>query len=260
MAGEWLAQLPDDLKGNAALTPFATLGDFAKAHVANVGRIAELDGKVKESDGKVTDLTKRLEGAVLVPGENATDAERAAFFGKIGRPETPDKYSIAKPADLPEGIPYSAEGEKAFREQMHKLGVSDAHAKATWDWYWGMSKQGFEAHQKAESDKAKADQTATETALNTLKGEWKGDDFKVNSELATRAFKKFAGDSIEANKLIAETKINGVALGDHPVFLKLFHAIAKAVGDDQMHPGGGGGQGGGSDEEKAKSRFPNTKW
>lgn len=236
---QWMASLPDAHKQNP---------NFAQFKEAPL--VWDRFDKLLKAEGSM----------ITIPGEGASEAERAAFYGKLGRPETPDKYSIAKPGDLPEGIPYTPEGEKAFREQMHKLGVSDAHAKATWDWYWGMSKQGFAMHQKAEADKAKAEEQATEAALNTLKGEWKGDDFKVNSELATRAFKKFAGDSIEANKLIAETKINGVALGDHPVFLKLFHAIAKAVGDDQMHPGGGGGQGGGSDEEKAKSRFPNTKW
>ena len=252
MAGEWLAQLPENLKANEILTSHATLGDFANAHIATVGKVSELDGKVKESDGKVTDLTKRLENALFVPGEKATDAERASFYTKLGRPETADKYSITKPADLPEGIQYSPEVETAFKQIAYESGLSDGQAGKLYGWYYGLVKAGHAQQAKAEKD-------ATEAAVNKLKDEWKGDAFKVNSELAARAFKKFGGDSPEVAKFITETKVNGVALGDHPVFLKVFHAIAKSVSDDFLVAGGRGGAGGEtSDEEKAKARFPAT--
>ena len=252
MSGEWLAQVPDDLKTNENLTSYATVGDFAKAHIDTLGKVSELDGKVKDYDGKVTDLNKRLENALFVPGEQATDAERAAFYGKLGRPETADKYTITKPADLPEGIKYSPDAEAAFKAFAHKSGFSDAQAKSTYDWYYGLVKAGHAQQLKAEKE-------ATDVAVNALKDEWKGDTFKVNTELATRVFKKFGGDKPEALKFIQDTKINGLALGDHPIFLKVFAEIGKAISEDTLNAGGRSGFGGEkSDEEKAKARFPNT--
>lgn len=252
MAGEWLAQLPDDLKANEILTSHATLGDFANAHIATVGRVSELDGKVKESDGKVTDLTKRLENALFVPGEKATDAERASFYAKLGRPETADKYSITKPADLPEGIQYSPEVETAFKQIAHESGLSDGQAGKLYGWYYGLVKAGY-------AQQAKAEKEATDAAVNALKDEWKGDSFKTNTELAARAFKKFGGETPEIAKFIEETKVNGLPLGNHPMFLKVFAAIGKVISEDSMNAGDRRGAGGEtSDEEKAKARFPAT--
>lgn len=254
MAGEWLSQLPDDLKANETFTSYATLGDFAKAHIGTLGKVAELDGKVKDSDGKATDLTKRLENAVFMPGEKATDEERAAFYTKLGRPENAEKYTISKPTDLPEAIEYPVEVEAAFKEFAFKNGWSDVQAQGAYSWYWGLVKNGYAVREQQIAQ-------ATEAAVNKLKDEWKGDAFKVNSELATRAFKKFGGDSAEVTKFIADAKVDGVTLGNHPTFLKVFAAIGKAISDSSL--GDGGRDGGGtelSDEEKAKSRFPNTKF
>lgn len=230
-APTWLQSLPDDLKGNEVLAQFPTIGDASKALIT-----------YKTSEGKM----------VSIPGDDATPEQRAAFYTKLGRPETADKYTITKPADLPEGIQYSPEVETAFKDHAHKLGFSDAQAKATYNWYYGLVKAGHEQQLKAEKE-------ATDAAVNSLKDEWKGDAFKSNSELARRAFTKFGGEKPEVLKFIRDTKVNGVALGDHPTFLKIFAEIGKAISEDSLSAGGRGGMGGEqSDEEKAKARFPNT--
>ena len=227
----WMQSLPDDLKTNEVLAQFPTIGDASKALVT-----------YKTSEGKV----------IAIPGEGATDAERAAFYTKLGRPETADKYSITKPADLPEGIEYSADVEAAFKKVAHEKGLSDTTAKEIYGWYWDLVKAGHV--QAMQTEKA-----ATEKAVNTLKDEWKGDAFKVNSELAKRAFAKFGGDTPEVIKFRDDTMIDGVRLGDHPTFLKIFAAIGKTISDDSLSAGGRGGAGGElSDEEKAKARFPAT--
>jgi len=230
---QWMASLPDAHKQNPNFAQF------------------------KEAPlvwDRFDSLLKAEGSMVTIPGEQATDEERAAFYSKLGRPETADKYTFTKPADLPEGVPYSPEVEAAFKAQVHKLGLTDAQAKAQWDWYFGMSKEGFAKQQQAE-------QQANEAAINSLKDEWKGDEFKVNSELAARAFKKFGGEKPEVAKFIEETKVNGLALGNHPIFLRVFAAIGKAIADDSMSAGGRSGGGGElSDEDKAKARFPNTKF
>jgi len=227
----WMDSLPDDLKTNEVLAGFPTIGDAGKALVSLKG----LEGK-----------------AIVVPGEKATDAERAAFYGKLGRPETADKYSITKPADLPEGIQYSPEVEAAFKQIAHENGLSDGQAGKLYGWYYGLVKAGHVQQAKAEKD-------ATDAAVNALKDEWKGDAFKTNTELAARAFKKFGGETPEVAKFIEETKVNGLPLGNHPMFLKVFAAIGKVISEDSMNVGDRGGAGGEtSDEEKAKARFPAT--
>lgn len=232
-APAWTAQLDKDLQGNERLTQFKTIGEMGKAFL-------DAEGKLKSS--------------VAVPDEKSTDAERAAFYAKLGRPETADKYGITKPADLPEGMAYNEDVEKAFKELAHKEGLTDAQAKNLYGWYYGLAKSGFEQSQVAEKQ-------ATEAAINKLKDEWKGDAFKENSEIAVRAFRKFGGDSEDVKAFIETAKVEGVPLGNHPMFLKVFAQIGKAISDDTLNAGGRGGAGGElSDEEKAKARFPNTKF
>ena len=229
----WLDSAPDAYKNNEAFYGFTEPAKFYE---------------------KADALLKAEKDMVVVPGENATDEQRQAFYTKLGRPETADKYTITKPADLPDGVPYSPEVEAVFKDQVHKLGLTNAQAKAQWDWYFGMTKTGFEKSQQAE-------QQATEAAVNKLKDEWKGEDFKVNSELAARAFMQFGGKTPEVEAFFKDTKVNGVQLGNHPTFLRVFAAIGKAISDDSLNGGrGAGGSGEKSDEEQAKALFPNTKW
>lgn len=226
-APAWTAQLDKDLQGNERLTSFKTIGEMGKAFL-------DLEGKSKD--------------AITLPGENATDEERAAFFTKIGRPEAADKYVFTNPAELPEG--YTPEVETAMKGIFFKANMTASQAEVVNAEYVALLKQGQEMQQQQEKE-------AREKAVNALKDEWKGDAFKENTELAVRAFTKFGGD--DAKKFIEETKINGLALGDHPVFIKIFASIGKAIADDSSFSGRGGvGGEGQSDEDRAKARFPAT--
>ena len=220
----WTAQLDKDLQGNERLTQFKTIGEMGKTFL-------ETEGKLKD--------------ALFIPGEKATDEDRAAFYAKLGRPESADKYTFDKP-DLPDTV-YTPEVDAAIRGVSFKANLSADQAKTVQAEYSLLLKAGMD-YQKAE----------TEKAVNALKDEWKGDTFKENTEIATRAFQKFGGD--EAKKFIEETKINGVSLGDHPMFLKIFASIGKAISDDSFNADRGGTGGELSEEDKAKSRFPNTKF
>lgn len=238
----WTAQLDKDLQGNERLTSFKTIGEMGKAFL--------------DTEGK-------LQNALFVPGEKATDEERAAFYSKLGRPEAPEKYSFTKPEGLPEDIPYSPELEGAFKQFAHKINLTDAQAKEIFNWYHNdivipsinQEKQGKEA--TAAAAKAELDK-----AVNQLKDVWKGDEFKVNLDLASRAFNSIAekaGIKDEAVDFLANTKINGLALGDHPVFLRVFSTIANSISDDSFNSDRGGrGQGELSEEQKARQRYPKS--
>lgn len=231
----WMAQLDKDLQGNERLTQFKTIGEMGKTFL-------ELEGKSKD--------------AVFVPGEQATDEERAEFYAKLGRPEAADKYTFGKPEDLGEDV-YTPEIEAAIKGICFKANLTDAQAKVVNAEYTALLKQGHEIQSQQKAEQERVETEALSKAVDTLKNEWKGDTFKINTELATRAFIKFGGP--DAKAFIETTKINGLALGDHPEFLKVFAEIGKAISDDSLNAGRDGHNNGGlSDEDKAKARFPNT--
>ena len=232
----WRSALPDNLKNHEFIKDYSKPGDAIQDFV---------------------NLKTEAASMLKVPGENATDAEKAAFYNKMGRPETADKYTIGKPENYPDGLQYTEDVEKVFRNAFHEAGIPDKAAKTLWGKYHELAVQGFESQQRVEKE-------ALDKAVNTLKDEWKGDAFKVNTETAHRAFMKTFDDTAkqaEAKAFIENTKINGLALGDHPMFLRIFSQIGKAIGNDSMGISRDSNfQGGMSEEEIARKRFPNTKF
>lgn len=196
----WMAQLPDDLKTNEGLTKFATIGELGKSYI-------ELDGK--------------LDGTIRVPGENATDAERASFYNSLGRPEQPDGYKFDEPK-LPEGIEYDAKAVQDFREFAHKHGLTQGQASAVHDLYHQMFSAGITEYEGVVAKQR-------EEAETELKKEW-GDKFDGNIELAKRALKQFGGDEVVAF-------MDQSGLGNNPLIVKLFNRIGAAMSEDKLQSG-----------------------
>jgi len=235
----WLDSAPDAYKNNEAFYGFKQPADF----------YGEMDSYLKAKGNMV-----------VVPGDNATDEERKAFYTRIGVPEAPDKYEF----DDLKVEQYTADADKMFRELMLNSQVPKNAAKGVHKAFVDMIKQGAEMNAKAEADRKVAEQKALDDSVNALKDTWKGEEFKTNTELAHRSFSKvleWAGISeADGKKFVEETKIGGVALGDHPMIIRMFHAIQSKIADDSMTGGRGGSGGEQSEEEKAKARFPNTKF
>ena len=224
----WMASMPDAFKENEGFAQFGEAADFY---------------------AKSDELLKADGSALHIPGEDATDEEKGAFAQKMGRPEVAEGYDLAKPDNWPEGVAYDENLEAAFRSFAFESGMSGDMATNAYNWY---NKLSIDAH----TANAEADKVATEKAIDTLKDEWKGDDFKVNSEKAGRAYAQYADDA--GMKFLDETVVDGVALGNHPAFLKLFKQISDTTSDDNMNTGRDNGFNESSDETKAKKRFPNT--
>jgi hypothetical protein len=222
----WMNSAPDAFKRNENFAKFSEASEFyAKA-----------------------DELLKAEGSMLtIPGEDATPEEKDAFAQKMGRPETAEGYEFGKPADWPEGVDYNSDLEAGFREMAFNANLPADQAKGILDWY---NKISLEEHN--------ATVAATEKAINELKDKWKGDDFKVNTELAHRAFKQYGGDKEE--EFFKSSMVDGVPLGSHPIFLEVFAGIAKTIGDDKTGMGREGNMGEKSEEEKARARFPATKF
>jgi hypothetical protein len=226
----WMASMPDAFKTNEG---FAQFGEAADAYA------------------KFDELLKADGNALHIPGEDATPEDKEAFALKMGRPEKADGYEIGKPEGWPENIPYDEGLDTNFKEVAFEMGLSADKAANLHKWY-------NETQLKTHNEIIAAEKAAVEKADNDLKDLWKGDEFKVNTEIAHRAFKQFGGE--EAAEFLDNTVVNGVALADNPVFRKLFYEVGKAIGDDGANVGQTGLGGELTDEQKAEQRFPNTKF
>lgn len=231
----WMDSMPDAFKTNERFAQFSEANDAYT---------------------KFDELLAAEGNALAIPGEDASDEDKNAFAIKMGRPETAEGYEIGKPQDWPEGVEYNEALDAQFKEAAFKMGVPAEMVKGFHGWYNGAV---LDAH-KAEVQNEKA---AMEKANDELKTAWKGDAYKVNTEMAHRAFKQFGGESEaeqkETQEFVDNTIVDGVVLGEHPKFLKLFQRIGLAVSDDNaLSESSLGGEL--SEDDKAKARFPNTEF
>lgn len=209
----------------------------------------------KSSDAwqQFVDLKVKSANSIQIPGENATDDEKTNFYKTLGVPESADGYELADLTDLPEGTEYNPEAKKVFQQILHDAQIPAQNAAKFWDSYT----KAVIANETAQKNSEKE---ALDAAINELKDEWKGDEFKVNTELATRTFMKYFADDDKAKEFMEETKIGTLPIGSHPMFLKIFAKVAGLMSDDSGGDERGGDGNPVSDEEKAKSRFKNTTW
>lgn len=211
----WTAQLPDDLKGNEVLTKFNNLGELGKTFL---------------------DYHGKVDGSVQLPGENASDEDRATFYNKLGRPEKPEGYEFDEVQwpnsedPLMSTIKDAADRDlEDYRKVFHEIGLTAAQAKA-------LHKKSFELALAKYSEAEKVSDELRETVVTSLKSEW-GNNFDGNLTLAKRAFNKvgeLAGVKDEFSKFMEDSR-----LGDNPMFVKVFHAIGKAMSNDNALDTGG---------------------
>jgi len=202
---DWRESLPEDLKSSKALEPF---------------QITEGEEPVSVPHGLVKSYVEQqpLIGSKLkMPGEDAPQEEWDSFHEALGRPKTPDEYEFNKDS-IPEGVPFSEDMEKRFRDTAHKLGVTGKQAQQLFDWYLTENKGVLDAYE------AEAEKQFTE-GKDALAKEW-GDDYDANMKMAHKAFRTFFPED-------AQDSINAL-LGNHPGFLKALHQIGKTTGEDNL--------------------------
>ena len=109
-ADNWKDGLPEELRNEPSLAGVKNLTTLAKSYV----NAQKMIGKNK----------------ISIPGENATDDERNAFFTALGRPATANDYKHDK-VEIPEGYELDEEQVAAFRETAFNMGLSqEAFEKA----------------------------------------------------------------------------------------------------------------------------------
>lgn len=102
-ADNWRDFLPEDIRQEKCLDSVKHIGTLAKNYVN----------------------AQKMVGAnkVAIPGENASQEELDAFYTKLGRPESADKYSTSS-IELPQGVTLDEKTISDFREFAFKNGIS----------------------------------------------------------------------------------------------------------------------------------------
>lgn len=202
---DWRTGLSAEFKDNQLLGNFKSLDSMVKSYLHQ----NQLVGKK----------------GVIVPGEKASDEERAAFWDQIGRPAL-DKYDINKPegADIPDEVLTMLKAE-AF-----KIGVLPKQAEALLKWNHDLNTQS-----EAQVAKELADEAATQ--LSDLKKEW-GQGFDKNVANAQFAVTKMDDEQKSFSKYLAETGLgNDVKLIRH--LAKMGEMFATLTKEDTMKGAGG---------------------
>ena len=181
----------------------------------NIEKFTEIDALAKS----YINATRMIgQDKVAVPNKNSTEDQWNEVYSKLGRPETPDKYSLNVESDV---VNMDKNAIKNFAEQSHKLGLNNKQAEGILDFY----KNNMEGSvQQAKIDT----ETAQAQSEQQLRSEWGRDfDSKVQQ----------AGALAKANinpEVLDMTLSNGTRLGDHPEIIKGFAKIASMMSEDKM--------------------------
>ena len=137
---------------------------------------------------------------ITLPGENATDEEKNAFFNAIGRPESADGYEIKAPEQMLPGMEWDDDAAKGFAEAAFAAGLTKSQAQAMLDYHDRMLAGHIEAAVKAHNERCDA-------TVAKLQKEW-GADYEKNIAQANKAMRTFGvTKTLEEVGLLADESI-----------------------------------------------------
>jgi hypothetical protein len=190
--GNWYDSLPEDMREDQNITKFDSV----------------------ESLGKSWLNAQRLIGADKIPMPQ-TDDDWENTYNRLGRPEDVAGYEVK----APEGVEIDSELQGSFLQTAHSLGLNQKQVEGLANWQF---EQGANTQQASQQQ---SEQLFNE-AMNGLKSEW-GNAFEQNANVAVRAASEFLSEDDKA--FIENAKIDGIEVGNHPMFLKLFHNVGKQM-------------------------------
>ena len=207
----WQTQyLSEDLQGNDTLSKFKNVSSLGNSYV---------------------ELQKLVGSRVKVPTDDSTEEDVNSFYNQIGRPESPEKYSIDLPSDS-----YPQEVIQSFLKEAHASGLTNKQAQSAINFYNTIETDG-QINSDAAMQQAKVD------AESALKKEWGPSEYAKELAVSRRAFNRFADDDLKA--FVNETGVtNNVAM------IKFLNRIGKAFSEPDM--GGAGKDSGSIDGDSAK--------
>lgn len=193
----WGAQLSKELKENEeavkVLSKFDDISGLASSYL---------------------ELEKKLGTMQVIPNDKATKEELDAFYKKLGKPDSSEKY----------GFKQEDEAEKLLAKAAYEANLSDAQAKQIYDFIYNIG----EAQQ--ERFKEFIQKKAQETDA-LLKKEF-GNQAEEKIGNYTKALKAFG-----SSEVMDQLKETGLAYDTD--FVKMFIRIGEALGESRTVIGGG---------------------
>ncbi|MEE9365891.1 MAG: hypothetical protein V3W44_04305 [Dehalococcoidales bacterium] len=204
-----------------------------------------------------TKLTEAAKNSIARPGEGASDEDRAAFKttlrSELGATGKLDDYKVAKPENLPAGLPWNEEGAKGLAqfccEQGIPVGVYETMRDAA-------VSNGVAAFNASEETAEKDANTAFDTAVKALTDTKTGPELIEMGTLARKAIEGYnlpGKDKEHAQAVMAATSAAPADLkvwreqGVSPTSFAYLAAIGKdmVAGTTKRGDGSAGGDGDG---------------
>ena len=199
----WRAGLPDDLKQNADIAAYKTVGDFTKEALSWKGKVSELEGKLADSIPKLP--------------ADATDEDRNTFLDALGRPQKASEYEFdGEDKNAPEWT-------EPWKQDFYQEGLTKQQAL-------NLSKK-YNARINKMVDAFKAKQAQEVQAAETQLRSEMGDKYDTNVELAKRMYSTQLGAEFDADFADAPPKAR---FGMTRLLLKM----AALTGEDTSPQGG----------------------
>lgn len=202
-ATSWLESLPEDLRGSQSLQNFKSVEDLAKSYVHQQPLIGA-DKLVK-------------------PSKDAQKEDWDAFYTKLGRPESPDKYDFSE-TKIPDGVRVEESDIKEFMADAHSVGLTKAQAATLFHNH--MTRFG----EKVSELQRQFEQRNSEND-KVLRKEF-GQDYDNRIAIAAQAMEKFG------SKQMVE-KFEAVGLAKDPDLVKAWAEVGKYLAEDTLVPGVG---------------------
>jgi len=181
----------------------------------NISKFTEIDALAKS----YINATRMIgQDKVAVPNENSTDDQWNEVYGKLGRPESPDKYKLEVQSEI---ASLDENAIKQFAENAHQLGLNNKQAQGILEYYKN-SMEGSVQQARVDTETAQAN------AEQELRKEW-GRSYDENIKRAGAIAKANMSEDI----LNMELK-DGTRIADHPSVIKGFANIANLMSEDKL--------------------------
>jgi hypothetical protein len=192
----------------APVAPPATFEDFVKATPS----LAKFKTPVDLAKSYV-ELEKGFGKRIPIP-ENDDPQAWDEIYSKLGRPESPDKYSRLDPKVNPEGVEVDPTFMDDFYKMAHSKGLTNRQANDLLQDIYGRA--GAKSKEMSVTEQQEAE--ANETALNQL--------FGVNRPKVEEQIKRILGERVP----LADLESRGFF--KDPVMMKLAHALTREYVED----------------------------
>mgnify|MGYP001334537999 CR=1 FL=1 len=193
------------------------------------------DDKVRGLAGRYTtpaamanalyEANRELSQRVKMPGDDASDEDRAKFNKQLGVPETLDDYDLSQPEGFDSELYDTEEYQtpiKAIVADMHAKGASQAVVSA-------MLAKYLEIEAAGKAEIARRDQDYMNKAEADLRKEW-GSSYDENVA--------FANDYLTASPDLVQLELrDGTLLGSHPAFVRQMAEVGRLTNEGQLRFG-----------------------